>query len=180
MRTAGMPARTTKNRGFTLIEMMIAITVAAILLMIAVPSFRNASLSSQLRSAANDFIASSNFARSEAIKRGTPVTMCVSADGSTCIAGGWEQGWIVLGSTTVGTTVVTTVLQHESAAPSGFKMSATGSIATLSFQPIGVGATPASLTVCRATPSVGSQERVVTLDSTGRAWLKITTTGVCS
>jgi type IV fimbrial biogenesis protein FimT len=160
------------NRGFTLIEMMIAITVAGILLMIAVPSFRNASLSSQLRSAANDFIASTNFARSEAIKRGTAVTMCVSTDGSSCAAGGWEQGWIVLSGTTV--------LQHESAAPSGFKMSATGSVANLSFQPIGVGATPATLTVCRATPSVGSQERVVTLDSTGRGWLKITTNGVCS
>ncbi len=131
-----MHAHTPSNRGFTLIEMMITITVAAMLLMIAVPSFRNASLSSQLRSAASDFIASSNLARSEAIKRGSPVTLCVSADGSTCAAGGWEQGWIVLSGTTV--------LQHEYAAPSGFKLSATGNVATLSFQPIGVGATPAT------------------------------------
>jgi type IV fimbrial biogenesis protein FimT len=167
-----MPARTRSHGGFTLIEMIITIVVLGILLGIAVPSFRNASLSSQLRSAANDFIATANFARSEAIKRGTPVTMCVSADGSSCAAGGWEQGWIVLSGTTV--------LQHEYAAPSGFKMSATGSIANLSFQPIGVGATPATLTVCRATPSVGNQERVVTLDATGRAWLKITRNGVCS
>ncbi len=167
-----MPTRTTSHRGFTLIEMMVTITVFMILAMIAVPSFRNASLSSQLRSSANDFIASANFARSEAIKRGIPVTMCVSTDGATCAAGGWEQGWIVSSGTTV--------LQHESAAPSGFKMSAVGNLATVSFQPIGVGATPATLTVCRATPSVGSQERVVTLDATGRAWLRITTTGVCS
>jgi type IV fimbrial biogenesis protein FimT len=167
-----MPTRKPSNRGFTLIEMMVAIAVLVILAMIAVPSFREASLSSQLRSSANDFIASANFARSEAIKRGTTVTMCVSADGSSCGAGGWEQGWIVLSGTTV--------LQHESAAPSGFKVSALGSVANLSFQPIGVGATPATLTVCRATPTVGSQERVVTLDATGRAWLKVTTNGVCS
>jgi len=172
MRTAGMHTQTPSNRGFTLIEMMVTIAVAAMLLMIAVPSFRNASLSSQLRSAANDFIASSNFARSEAIKRGSAVTLCVSTDGSTCAAGGWEQGWIVLSGTTV--------LQHESAAPNGFKLSAAGSVATLSFQPIGIGATPTTLTVCRATPTVGAEERVVTLDATGRAWVQITRNGACS
>jgi len=172
MRTAGMHTHTPSNRGFTLIEMMVTIAVAAMLLMIAVPSFRNASLSSQLRSAANDFIASSNFARSEAIKRGSAVTLCVSTDGSTCAAGGWEQGWIVLSGTTV--------LQHESAAPNGFKLSAAGSVATLSFQPIGIGATPTTLTVCRATPTVGAEERVVTLDATGRAWVQITRNGACS
>ena len=74
----------------------------------------------------------------------------------------------------------TTVLQHEYAAPSGFKLSATGNVATLSFQPIGVGATPATLTVCRATPTVGAEERVVTIDATGRAWVQITRNGACS
>lgn len=172
MKTAGMPTRKPRNRGFTLIEMMITITLLVILSMIAIPSYRNASLSSQLRSSANDFIASANFARSEAIKRGSAVTLCVSTDGSTCIAGGWEQGWIVRTGTTV--------LQHESAAPSGFKISGAGGIANLSFQAIGVGVTPATLTVCRATPTAGAQERVVTLDATGRAWLKTTMNGVCS
>jgi len=172
MKAIAMPARTPRHLGFTLIEMMVTLTVLVILSMIAVPSFRDASLSSQLRSSANDFMASANFARSEAIKRGTAVTMCVSVDGSSCAAGGWEQGWIISSGTTV--------LQHESAAPNGFKISAVGNLATLSFQPIGVGATPATLTVCRATPTAGSQERVVTLDATGRAWLRITTTGVCS
>jgi len=167
-----MPTRKPSNRGFTMIEMMVSIAVLVILAMIAVPSFREASLSSQLRSAANDFIASANFARSEAIKRGNAVTLCVSADGLSCGTGGWEQGWIVLSGTNV--------LQHESAAPNGFKVSAAGSVATLIFQPIGVGATAATLTVCRATPTVGSQERVVTVDATGRAWLKVTTNGVCT
>lgn len=167
-----MHTRTHINGGFTLIELVVAISVMGILTTIAVPSFTNASLSSKLRSSAYDFIASSNFARSEAIKRGAPVTVCVSANGTSCGTGGWEQGWIVLSGATV--------LQRQSAAPGGFKMTATGGVASLAFQPIGVGATPATVTVCRATPSVGAQERVVTLDAAGRAWVKTTTSGACS
>ncbi len=167
-----MKTRTQGNDGFTLIELMVVIAVMSILMMIAVPSFRDASLSGQLRSSANDFVASANFARSEAIKRGNAVTVCVSTNGSSCGSGGWEQGWIVLSGTTV--------LQRQFAAPGGFKISATGGVASLGFQPIGVGATPATLTVCRSTPTSGSQERVVTLDAVGRAWVKTTTRGACS
>jgi type IV fimbrial biogenesis protein FimT len=37
-----------------------------------------------------------NLARSEAVKRSVRVTVCKSADGATCAAGGgYEQGWIV-------------------------------------------------------------------------------------
>ena len=89
--------------GFTLIEMMIAITLMAILMAIAVPSFKDASLSSEVRSIANDLVAHAALARSEAIKRNAIVTLCVSADGATCGAGGWEQGWIV---TSAGTPIM--------------------------------------------------------------------------
>ena len=45
---------------------------------------------------ANDLLASVQLARSEAIKRNVAVTLCASADGTTCAGGGgWEQGWVV-------------------------------------------------------------------------------------
>jgi len=172
-----MPVR---SRAFTLVELMITLAVFAVLLAIMVPSYSDMTLGSKLRSQSNDLVAGAVLARSEAIKRNSAVRMCVSADGASCIAGGWEQGWVVFhdvdddGVLDVGETVL---LQHQ-AAPSGFKI--TGTVASVRFQGTGVGATQATLTACRATPSVGGQERVVNITATGRASVTRTNTATCS
>lgn len=158
--------------GFTLVELMVTIAVAAILISIAVPSLTDATLSGKLSASANDLVAGAVVGRSEAIKRNAVARMCVSSDGSTCGSGGWEQGWIIVIPST------STVIQKHDAAPSGYKV--TSSTASIDFQPSGVGSTQASITVCRATPTAGSQERVVTVSATGRAYVTRTETGSCS
>jgi len=156
--------------GFTLIELMVTIAVAAILVSLALPSFSDATLSGKLVASANDLVAGVALGRSEAIKRNAVASMCVSSNGTTCGSGGWEQGWIILSGTTV--------VQKHAAAPTGFKASST--VTKIDFQPSGVGNTQATITVCRATPTVGSQERVVQVDATGRAYVSRTTNGTCS
>lgn len=162
-----------RSRGFTLIELMVTIVVLAILLSIAIPSFNNASLSSKLGGFANNLLASVQLARSEAIKSNTVVTLCAAnAAGTACDAtGGWQQGWIVRD-------VANRVLQHQQALPTGFRVTQAGGTAVLSFQPIGVGATAATFTVCRNSP-LGNQERVVTISATGVAYVTRTETGTC-
>ena len=146
------------GRGFTLIELMVAITILGILLAWAVPSFKDASLSSRLTAIANDLVASAQIARSEAIKRNAPVTLCRSTNGTTCAgSGGWEDGWIVLSGTTV--------LQRHAALPSDFRI-AQGTFGALTFPPDVVGATAATFTVCRATP-IGKQKRTVRITASG-------------
>lgn len=158
--------------GFTLIELMVTIAVMAILLGIAVPSFNNVTLGSQLASYANNLASSALLARSEAIKRNAPVTLCISSSGTACGTGAWEQGWIVI--------VSGTVLHRQEALPSGLKVTETAATDEIIFRPTGVGATAATFTVCRAAPSAGSQERVVTIDRTGRAAVSKSANGVCS
>lgn len=93
--------KTFKPNGFTLIELMITIAILAILMAVAVPSFQAIIASTRLTSAKTDLLSTLARARSEAIKVGNRVTVCMSADGATCAgSGGWEQGWITFIDTT--------------------------------------------------------------------------------
>jgi type IV fimbrial biogenesis protein FimT len=160
--------------GFTLIELMITLAVFAVLLAVMVPSYNDMTLGSKLRSQANDLVAGAVLARSEAIKRNQSVTLCASSDGATC-TGTWANGWIVTSSGGL-------VIQVHGAAPSGFLI--TSAQTSFTFQPTGVGVTPApaapTFVVCRASPSVGSQERVVTITLTGRASVERTNNTICT
>lgn len=85
-----------KIHGVTLIELIVTLTVAVILLSVAVPSMTNFLNSNRLVTANNDFIADLALARTEAIKQAGQVAVCTSGGGTTCVpAGAWESGWIV-------------------------------------------------------------------------------------
>jgi type IV fimbrial biogenesis protein FimT len=161
-----------RSDGVTLVELMFALTVLGILVAIAVPSFRGASLSSRLSAIANDLHASVQIARSEAIKSNTTVTLCTSTDGTSCAASGdWEQGWIVLD-------VNDNVLDSHAALQDGYRVIEAGGTEVLLFQPIGVGASAAAFKVCREDP-LGEQERAVTITGTGLAYVTRTEAGTC-
>jgi type IV fimbrial biogenesis protein FimT len=85
-----------RARGFTLIELMTAILVLAILVGVAIPSFREFASDSRMGSAASDLVTAMNVARSEALRRSTPVEVCASADLAGCAnTTNWTSGWIV-------------------------------------------------------------------------------------
>lgn len=64
------------QRGFTIVELMITVAVAAVLLMIAVPSFRSITLANRLNTAANDLVNAISVARMEAVKRNASTQFC--------------------------------------------------------------------------------------------------------
>src|SRR3569832_1171984 len=84
------------SRGFTLVELLVTISIATILVTLAVPSFSDFVKINRMITQTNDFVTALNVARSEAIRRGNRITLCKSSDGAGCVSGGnWEQGWIV-------------------------------------------------------------------------------------
>lgn len=76
------------GRGFSIIELMVAITVAALLLAIALPSFRDANVSSNVTQLTNLLVGDLNTARSEAVRRGTLVGVIANSSD-------WNQGWYI-------------------------------------------------------------------------------------
>jgi len=88
-----VPAR--RGRGLTLIELMVALAVLVILLTVAVPGMRNFVKNNRLTAAANALSTSMALARSEAVRRGRPVTVCSSSGGTACDGAAWAEGWIV-------------------------------------------------------------------------------------
>ena len=158
--------RARRARGFTIVELMVTLALLAILLALAVPSFTEASLSGKLGSFASRLVASTQIARSEAVKRNQTVQLCASEDGETCgSSAGWELGWIIL-------LADGTVIERQEALPEEFRIAQTGGVAAIDFPAGVVGATTATFTICRAEP-VGSQNRVVTLTATGNARVTI-------
>jgi type IV fimbrial biogenesis protein FimT len=74
-----------RQSGFTLLELMITIALLAVLLSFGIPNFRDFIRNARMTAAANDVLADMNFARSEAIKRRVPVTLCKSnSDHDAC------------------------------------------------------------------------------------------------
>lgn len=75
--------------GFTLIELMVTLTVLAILLSIAAPSFSNLMAANRMSTQTNEFITALNLARSEAVRRGQPVAVR-SNGGDNNFSTGWK------------------------------------------------------------------------------------------
>jgi type IV fimbrial biogenesis protein FimT len=128
--------------GFSLIELMTALTVLAVLLAMSVPSFREFTRSNRVTAAHNDLLTAFTLARSEALKRATPVSVCASSNGSSCVSTtttNWRVGWIVFtdGAGTAGVVNTgDTVLQTWPA--TNTDMTLTGSVGFVQYTATGM------------------------------------------
>jgi len=66
-----------RERGFTLAELMVTLTIMGILFAIGVPSYRNVTKSNRLSAEINGLLGDLQSARSEAIREGQQVSVCV-------------------------------------------------------------------------------------------------------
>ena len=106
----GSGAHTVPN-GFTLIELLVTMAVAAILLVIATPAFNAMVRSYRLNAAANELVGAANLARSEAIQRGSRVTLVPcrwDEPSASCATGSkWRDGWALIAGPAEGSTDLT-------------------------------------------------------------------------
>jgi type IV fimbrial biogenesis protein FimT len=79
--------------GFTLVELLITVSIFAILIAVALPDLRAFVVSNRLSSDVNGFIGLINYARSEAIARNQDVLICPKSNGATVITCESTQLW---------------------------------------------------------------------------------------
>lgn len=84
-----------REKGFTLIELMTTIGIAALLVTMAVPGMKTVAMNSKQRSGINELISAMHLARNTAITTNSRVTLCPSSNGSSCETVEWNDGWIV-------------------------------------------------------------------------------------
>lgn len=186
--------RTRSTRGFTLIELMVTISVAGILLAIAVPSLRTFLQNNRLTSAANDVLRSFQIARSEAIKRQQHVIVCASANPTVatpaCSSNGTFSGWIVFQDTNNNWAVDTgePILERHEALDTSITVKTDNdgieSFASTGFaDPPGAKNPTRNIVLCdirgnKAADNVNSVERAVLIANTGRAHVSKTSIDV--
>ena len=102
--TAGRALERGSAQGFTLLEMLAALAIVAVLVLVAAPSWSSWQQRRQLQAEAEAMLGSLAFARAQALMHQQRVTLCPSIKGEVCDAGGsvsvalqgaWHVGWIV-------------------------------------------------------------------------------------
>jgi len=151
-----------KQSGFTIIELMMVIAIAGVLATVAGPSFTSMINNNRITTQTNQFILAIQIARSEAVKRGRPVSV-IATNGSD-----WGQGWEVIDENDV-------VIQNFDAIPSGLTIVSAGSKTSFTFSNGGDADSTDTLTVCKT----GLNGRNINITSTGRT--RLISTGIsCS
>jgi type IV fimbrial biogenesis protein FimT len=164
MQVFGLRWKPTLTCGFTLIELMVTITILGILTAFALPSLQNLVLDQQIKSATFDVFSSLVYARSEALKRNSNIDIVATS-------GNWANGWAVQTQGTV------TVLKRQDAL-GGITLTVTDpanvAVSTITYGRTGrLNNATAPVFVLKVASNISVNPRCVLLDLSGRPNIKV-------
>ena len=190
--------------GFTLVEVMVVVSILAIIVGIAIPNLQDFVRRNTVSSIANEFNAGITQARSEAITRNTCVSICQSASTQNAISGGvvscvntgandWLRGWVIVTNPTCDSAednpisiTNATILKATQPGAAGYELTAASGTPPrrLMFDSRGILPGISSTTTLTLTPIDGSApdvyKRRICVSSAGRVTIRQYDGGACT
>ena len=154
--------------GFSLLELLMTVTLASTVLMLGVPSFVNLVADQRMRSEADALFHAVHLARKLSVVRRRVITLCASSDRETCTGGrDWSAGWILFeeqGSTGIGSREPGEMLLRVHEVGDGLQLPANRSRFT--FRSTHRRATNGTIRLCST--SGGGRSRAIVISYSGR------------
>src|SRR5579871_263767 len=131
-----MDTRMHSVKGFTLLELLMVMLIVGILAWVGTSSFKYVTTSNRISSEINGLLGDMQYARSQAIKSGSPVTVCPTTNFTGCAnSTTWSTGWIVFldfnGNGAVDANE--TIIRSQIAFPSDTLVSSVGTFKSITF-----------------------------------------------
>jgi type IV fimbrial biogenesis protein FimT len=170
------PARRHANRGITLVEILVVMGIVGILMAIGIPSYKYVTNANRISAEINGLLGDLQFARSEAIKEGRTVSVCVSTDQSSCSTASpdlnWHKGWIVFsdvnGDGNIDTTNGDLLLRAQPTFKGTDSFSANNTISAITFNREGfANVTNGTLITLHASPAAQGSTRCLSVTLVG-------------
>jgi len=187
-RSAGRRGRS-RIAGFTLIEVLTVITIAAILMALGIPSFQYVTNANRISGEVNGLLGDMQYARSEAIKEGQTVTVCSSTDPTAAAPAcngntTWQNGWIVFSDVNGNGAVdpADTILRVQRAFPVGDTFNSNNAMTEVTFNREGFAlglANTVTVTLHAAVPNPSST-RCLQITIVGQLITESSGTGACT
>ncbi len=169
--------------GFSIIELLIVLTIASIILAFGVPSFNSQIKNSRLTSSVNNLVGAMHLSRSEAGKRNTPVIICTSetaldAASESCTRNvDWNEGWLVFADNDRSGTLDSndTIIQRQGVLSNDLFIIADEELShSITYLPSGFALLPLNassdrfIVYCNLTPKDDRFSRVLAVSNSGR------------